>query len=82
MKPSQKKRLRAEKPAHPTTDEIRKARKSAKHSQAAAGAIVHVSGRAWRAWELGTYKMPIATWELYLLRTQAVIRSLPPQLDI
>lgn len=58
----------------PTPEQIRTAREKAGHSTAEAGATVHTDGRTWRRWELGPgydsgRAMPLAAWELYLLKT-------------
>lgn len=67
------------KPPHP--DEIKSARTKAEHTQEQAAATVHTVGRRWREWEAGDHRMPPATWELYLLRTQAIIFTEPPALQ-
>lgn len=59
---------------------VKKARMKAKHTQAEAASVVHSTARRWREWEAGDHKMPPAAWELYLLRTQAVIFTEPPAL--
>lgn len=54
----------------PTPDEIKAARAAAELTQAEAGAIVHSpSHRAWQNWERGASKIPLAEWELFLLKT-------------
>lgn len=65
-------------PPHP--DDVRQAREQAGHTQAEAAATVHSTARRWREWEAGDHRMPPAAWELYLLRTQAVIFTEPPAL--
>jgi len=42
--------------------------------------VVHSTGRRWREWEAGDHRMPPASWELFLLRTQAVIFTEPAEL--
>lgn len=64
----------------PQPIEVRRARVKAKQTQAEAAGVVHSTARRWREWEAGDHKMPPATWELYLLRTQAVIFTEPPAL--
>lgn len=64
----------------PDPADVRAARAKAKHTQAEAAAIVHSTARRWREWEAGDHRMPPAAWELYLLRTQAVIFTEPPSL--
>jgi len=55
---------------NPTPEQIRTARLNAKLTQHQAALLVHLSdSAAWRKWELGRYKMPLATWELFLLKT-------------
>ena len=58
----------------PTPDDIRSARAAAGHTQAEAAALVHAARRSWEAWEstsagTATRAMPLASWELYLLKT-------------
>lgn len=58
----------------PTPDMIRSARLAAGHSQTGAGEAVGVSLRTWQNWESlpaggNARAMPVAAWELYLLRT-------------
>lgn len=67
--------------APPTTSQILAARQMAKHTQEEAGQTVHSNGRRWRDWESGRVHMSPATWELYLLRTQAVIFTEPKLLE-
>lgn len=64
----------------PQPIEVRRARVKAKQTQAEAASVVHSTARRWREWEAGDHKMPPAAWELYLLRTQAVIFTEPPAL--
>ncbi|WP_081616895.1 MULTISPECIES: helix-turn-helix domain-containing protein [unclassified Thioalkalivibrio] len=52
-------------------ESIRAAREAVGHSQAQAAALVHTDGRTWRRWEAGDRSMPLAAWELYLLKTGA-----------
>ena len=53
----------------PTPEQIRQARHAAGHTQAQAGELVHVDGRAWRRWEAGERGINAAAWELYLIKT-------------
>ena len=54
----------------PTPDEIRAAREQAGDTQAEAAARVHSpSYRAWQNWENGSRAIPLAAWELYLIKT-------------
>lgn len=64
----------------PSPDRVREARKLAKHTQDEAAEVVHSTGRRWREWESGKHSMTPATWELYLLRTQAIIFKEPAML--
>ena len=65
----------------PSPDAIRAARSKAKHTQQEAATVVHSTARRWREWEAGDHRMPPATWELYLLRTQAIIFTEPEPLQ-
>jgi len=54
----------------PTPEEIKAARTKARLLQADAAALVHASApQRWQEWETGKYKMSLATWELFLLKT-------------
>jgi putative transcriptional regulator len=66
--------------APPMPDAIKRARRSAKHTQAQAADVVHSSARRWREWEVGDHKMHPGLWELYLLRTQGVIFDEPAEI--
>lgn len=66
-------------PPHPAS--VKEARKLAKHTQDEAAEVVHSTGRRWREWESGKHRMPPAAWELYLIRTQAIILKDSPMLD-
>ena len=65
----------------PTAAQIAAARAKAGHTQAEAAAVVHSTARRWREWETATYRMHPSAWELYLLRTQAIILVEPTDLD-
>ncbi len=52
----------------PKPEAIAKAREDAGLSFAEAAALVYTSHRLWRYWEAGTYRMPIASWELFLIK--------------
>ena len=55
---------------NPTPEEIKAARLTAGLTQAEAGAVVHSpSRRAWQNWERGESKIPMAEWELFLIKT-------------
>ena len=64
----------------PTQDEIERARTVACHTQAQAAALVYASDRTWRSWvskEKNHRQMPLAAFELYLIKTnQEKIRDL------
>lgn len=53
----------------PTADEVKAAREKAGHTQAEAGAMVYMTDRAWRHWELGRRDMPLGLFELYCIKT-------------
>lgn len=53
----------------PTSDRIKAARRAAGDSQRSAGERVHVAWRTWQKWEYGERQMPLAVWELYLIKT-------------
>ena len=50
---------------------IRKTRLTLGHTQAEAAVLVHSSTRAWQFWEAGTRSMPVALWELFLIKIGA-----------
>jgi len=55
---------------HPTPEQIKLARTSAKQTQLQAAETVYRDDSAvWRKWESGRYKMDRAIWELYLIKT-------------
>ena len=51
----------------PTPEAIREARGT--RTQVQAGKLVHAEERKWQRWESGDSKMPLAAWELLLLKT-------------
>jgi DNA-binding transcriptional regulator YiaG len=54
----------------PTPEQVKAARTEAGHTQAQAAALVHAgSYRSWQDWERGQRPMPLAAWELYLIKT-------------
>ena len=57
----------------PTAAQVQFARAKAGLTQSAAAAIVHSTGRRWREWETATYRMHPGLWELFMIRTQAII---------
>lgn len=57
----------------PTPAQIKSARESIGDTQAEAAARVHSpSYRAWQDWEAGRRAMPLAAWELYLIKTHQI----------
>lgn len=65
----------------PTAADITEARAKAGHTQAEAAAFVHSTARRWREWEAGDHTMNPGLFELYLLRTQAIIMVEPADLN-
>lgn len=64
----------------PKPEQVKAAREAAGHTQAQAAALVHTDGRTWRRWELGAgfesgRAMPIAHWELYIIKTGRAVRA-------
>jgi DNA-binding transcriptional regulator YiaG len=57
----------------PTPAQIQTARDRAKLTQAQSAALVHSTARRWREWESGDHRMSAAVWELYKIKTTAVI---------
>jgi len=57
------------KPEAPDLAKIRAARKAAGLTQSEAAALVHAKMRTWQDWEGGRRKMPLAAWELFLIKT-------------
>jgi putative transcriptional regulator len=58
----------------PTPAEIRAAREAAGLTQTAAAALVHAELRTWQHWESSAgaddrRAMPLAAWELFLIKT-------------
>jgi len=53
----------------PSPNQIKAARERAELSQQEAGYMVHVGIRTWQRWEYGERGMPLATWELFLIKT-------------
>lgn len=54
----------------PTALQVARAR--GELTQAQAAALVYCTGRAWRYWEDGTRKMPLALWELFQIKVKEV----------
>jgi DNA-binding transcriptional regulator YiaG len=54
----------------PTPEEIAEARLRAGLTQKEAALLVHAkSYRTWQDWEAGKNRMPLAAWELFLIKT-------------
>ena len=54
----------------PTPEQIKRLRKLSGLTQQQAALLVHAhDSAAWRKWESGTYSIPLATWELFLIKT-------------
>jgi DNA-binding XRE family transcriptional regulator len=56
----------------PTPQQVKQVRVEARLTQEEAAAMVHVTGRSWQNWEAenGTSRaIPLATWELFLIKT-------------
>lgn len=59
----------------PTPGEIKSARAAAGLTQTEAAHRVHARLKTWQNWESETgesRKMPIATWELFLIKTDSI----------
>jgi len=66
----------------PAGPDIAAARAKAGLTQPQAAALVHSTARRWREWESGDYRMHPGLWELFLIRTQAVIMIEPADLKL
>lgn len=54
----------------PTPDQVRAARAAAALTMAEAGTVVHRPDyRRWSEWERGVVAMPLAEWELFVMKT-------------
>lgn len=61
----------------PTAAEVRRAREKAGMTQAQAAELVHLrNSRRWGEYERDINGMPLATWELFLIKTGQ--QSVPP----
>lgn len=58
----------------PAPSEILAARQSAGLTQTKAAALVGVTLRAWQYWEAGQREMPKGMWELFNLKTKALMK--------
>lgn len=56
----------------PEPREIKERRKEARLFQRQAADLVGVHERTWRHWEGGTWEMPYALWELFLIKTDNI----------
>ena len=54
--------------AGPPPTVIGRTRSHLSQTQREAGLVVSVSERTWQDWERGVAEMPVACWELYLIR--------------
>ena len=64
---------------HPSAAEVRQAREEAKLTQTEAADLVHTTVRVWQQWEStvegDARRMHPATWELFLVKSSAVLRK-------
>lgn len=58
----------------PTAEEVKASREQAEHTQTQAAALIYVTDRAWRYWELGKREMPLGLYELYCIKTVEPMR--------
>lgn len=58
----------------PSTDEIRAAREAARLTQKTAAEMLHCTSRTWQQWESGARSMHPAFWELFSIKSNALIR--------
>lgn len=61
---------------YPDPGEIRVAREVAGLSQTAAAELVHAACRTWQQWEAGDRRMHPAFWDLFCLKSAALIASI------
>lgn len=66
----------------PTGEQVQAAREKAKLQQTQAAALVQSTARRWREWEAGDHRMHPGLWELFLIRTQAIIMAEPADLEL
>lgn len=59
----------------PSPEEIFSLRESALLTQTEAGALVYSAIRTWQQWEHGDRKMHPGLWELFKIKTAAIIDS-------
>lgn len=56
----------------PTPEEIKKIRTEAGLTKTQSANLVGTRYLTWHRWELGLFKMPSATWELFLIKIKLV----------
>lgn len=66
-------------PASPSPAEIRRTRRQAGLTQAAAGELVHVTENKWSKWESGVHRMQPAVWELFVMKSRAAALPAAPE---
>jgi len=52
----------------PTPQEVKAARVNAMLTQEQASALVYTTNRTWHNWESGKVAVPLASWELFLIK--------------
>lgn len=60
--------------AGPEKEEILEKRKAAGLTQTQAAEKVHSNLHTWKGWEYGDYKMHPGLWELFSIKTKALIK--------
>lgn len=63
----------------PTPGGIKAAREAIGDSMEGAAARVHTDRTTWWRWETGSRAMPLAAWELYLIKARRVRRKRWPR---
>ena len=63
------------KPLPPTVEQIRDRRKAAGLIQAEAGKLLYTNQRVWSQWETGKRQMHPVFWELFCIKTAALVRN-------
>lgn len=64
----------------PTPQQVRQVRDAMGLTQAELGRLLHAAHRTAVAWELGERRMPLATWELLVLKARHM-RRCPVDID-
>lgn len=59
----------------PTPEQIRERRTKAGLLQREAAALLNRQPRIWRYWEGGGSPMPADSWELFLLKTEVLVKG-------